>query len=266
MKATTSRQPSSVAAGIFQLVGVIMILSSLIDYAVLLFPPVTPTNLNPEQLQLLGLQQTVSVTSQLIDRGIIPMVGLAFLFAGFWIDSNSGTTKKGLSGILQPGALALSVLLGIAFLALTFVNVNSQRLLNQRTLEQISQTATQAETQLKDRSQQVAALAQDSQRLSQLEQALSSGQVQGQQRDQLQAIKQQLEQFKQDPKALDQRVKEAQTEIRSRRDQTIRQNRQDFIKSSVRSGVSSLLLALGYLGIAFTGVSGLVGGVKAPRR
>ncbi len=150
-----------------------MILSSLIDYAVLLFPPVTPTNLNPEQLQLLGLQQTVSVTSQLIDRGIIPMVGLAFLFAGFWIDSNSGTTKKGLSGILQPGALALSVLLGIAFLALTFVNVNSQRLLNQRTLEQISQTATQAETQLKDRSQQVAALAQDSQRLSQLEQALS---------------------------------------------------------------------------------------------
>ncbi len=243
-----------------------MILSSLIDYAVLLFPPVTPTNLNPEQLQLLGLQQTVSVTSQLIDRGIIPMVGLAFLFAGFWIDSNSGTTKKGLSGILQPGALALSVLLGIAFLALTFVNVNSQRLLNQRTLEQISQTATQAETQLKDRSQQVAALAQDSQRLSQLEQALSSGQVQGQQRDQLQAIKQQLEQFKQDPKALDQRVKEAQTEIRSRRDQTIRQNRQDFIKSSVRSGVSSLLLGLGYLGIAFTGVSGLVGGVKAPRR
>ncbi len=82
----------------------------------------------------------------------------------------------------------------------------------------------------------------------------------------MQAIKQQLEQFKQDPKALDQRVKEAQTEIRSRRDQTIRQNRQDFIKSSVRSGVSSLLLGLGYLGIAFTGVSGLVGGVKAPRR
>lgn len=266
MKATTSRQPSSTAAGIFQLVGVIMILSSLIDYVVLLIPQVTPPNLNPDQAQLLGLQQTVSVTSQLIDRGIIPMVGLAFLFAGFWMDSNSGATKKGLGALLKPAALALSVLLGLAFLALTFVNVNSQRLLNQRTVQQIGQAAEQAETQLKDRSQQVAALAQDNQRLSQLDQALSSGQVQGAQRDQLQAIKQQLEQFKQDPKALDQRVKDAQTELRSRRDQTIKQNKQDFIKSSVRSGVSSLLLALGYLGIAYTGVSGLLGGAKAPRR
>ncbi|HAX75557.1 MAG TPA: hypothetical protein DCY88_06945 [Cyanobacteria bacterium UBA11372] len=266
MKATSSRQPSSVAAGIFQLVGTIMIVSSLIDYAVLLFPPVTPANLNPEQLQLLGLQQTVSVTTQLIDRGIIPMVGLAFLFAGFWIDSNSGATKKGLSAILQPASLALSVILGIAFLALTFVNVNSQRLLNQRTVEQISTRSQQAETQLKDRSQQVAALANDPQRLSELDQALGSGRIQGQQREQLQAIKQQLEQFKQDPKALDQRVKDAQTQIRSERDQTLKQSRQEYIKSSVRSGVSSALLGIGYLGIAWSGVSGLVGGVKAPRR
>lgn len=241
-----------------------MIVSSLIDYVVLLIPPVTPANLNAEQAQLLGLQQTVSVTTQLIDRGIIPMVGLAFLFAGFWIESNSGATKKGLSAILQPGALALSVLLGLAFFVLTFLNVNSQRLLSQRTVDQISTTAQQAETQLKDRSQQVAALAQDSQRLSQLEQAINSGQ--GQQREQLQAIKDQLQQFKQDPKALEQRVKDAQTQIRSERDQRMKQSRQELLKSSVRSGASSVLLGIGYLGIAWSGVSGLLGGVKPPRR
>lgn len=268
MKATSNRQPSSIAAGVFKLVGLIMILSSLLDYIVLLIPPGTLANPNAEQAQLNGLQWQQTVTSQLIDRGIIPMVGLAFLLAAFWIDSNTGATgRKGLQELLKPAALALSVILGLAFLLpVPLLNFNSLRLLNQQASKQITQRAEQAETQLKDRSQQVSNLAQDPQRLSELDQAISSGRVQGEQLQQLQAIKEQLQQFRQDPKALTQRVEQEQTRIRSARQQAVQQNRQEFVKSSVRGALSSLLLAIGYLGIAAIGLTGLLGGAKAPRR
>ena len=249
-----------------------MILSSLIDYAVLLIPPVIPPNLNPEQLQLLNLQQPVNVTTQLIDRGIIPMVGLALLFGGFWIDSNSGATnRKGLSALLQPASLALALILGIAFLGLTAVNVNSQRLLNQEQMKRIGQQVQAAETQLSQLKTQIANNpSQIEQTLSQINQVIDSGQFQGQQLNpqQLEELKQRREQLQQlkDPKAVEQLTEKRQTEVRSRRLQAEQQAKQDFFKSAFRSGVSSLLLGLGYLGIAWMGVSGLVGGVKPPRR
>lgn len=249
-----------------------MILSSLVDYVILLIPPVTPANLNPTQLQLLALEQTVNVTSQLIDRGIIPMVGLALLFAGFWMENNSGTTgQKGLSSILQPGSLALSVILGLAFLALTFVNLNSQRLVNQERIKQISQQVQQAETQLSQVKAQIAAdPSRIEQTLSQMSQVIDSGQFQGQQLNpqQLDELKQRRDQLQQlkDPKAVEKLTENRQSEVRSRRLELEKRTKQEFFKSAVRSGVSSLLLALGYLGIAWSGVSGLVGGVKPPRR
>lgn len=249
-----------------------MILASLVDYVVLLIPPLRPSNLNPEQAQLLGQEQFVNATSQIINQGIIPMVGLALLFAGLWMENYSGTTnRKGLSSILQPSSLALSVILGLAFLGLTLFNLNSQRLLNQEKIKLIGQQVQQAETQLSQFKAQVAANpSQLEQTLSQITQVISSGQFQGQQLN-----PQQLEEFKQrrdllqqlkDPKGLEQLTEKRQTEVRSRRLQAEQQAKQDFFKSAVRTGVNGLLSALGYLGIAWMGVSGLVGGVKPPRR
>jgi ABC-type multidrug transport system fused ATPase/permease subunit len=270
MKATTSRQPSSVASGILKLVGLIMIVSSLLEYLIFVFPPSNLANANPQQQQLNWIQWQQTVTSQIIDRGIIPMVGLAFIFAAFWIDSsfNANGGRKGVLDLLKPFSLLLSVLLGLLFLLpIPILNFNSLRLLNQRANEVINQRAEQAETQIKDRSSQVAALAQDQQRLTELDQAISSGRVQGAQLEQLRTIKDQLQQFKQDPKALNQRVEAAQTQVRTDKQQAVKQTKEEFLKSSLRSVVSSLLLGVGYLGIAWMALTGLLGGsVKPPRR
>lgn len=260
MKATSSRQPSSVASGILKLVGVILILSSLLDYAILLIPPGRLSNANPEQAQLALFQWQQTVTSQLIDRGVIPMVGLAFLFAAFWIDTASGTNgKSGLQALLKPGALILSILLGLAFLLpVPALNFTSLRWLNNRAVEQISQQADQAETQLRNQAQQVTALAQDQQQLTRLNQAI--GEAQGDQLARLQQIRDLLQTARQDPSRVNQRVKELQTQIRSQQQQAQQQRRTEFVKTLVRSVTSSLFLAIGYLAIGLIGLRSLGGG------
>lgn len=275
MKATSSRQPSSIASGILKLVGLIMIVSSFLDYLVLLIPPATLANqANPEQAQLNLLQWQQTVTSQLIDRGVIPMVGLAFLFIAFWIDSSSGATgQKGLQNLLKPAAILLSVLLGLAFLLpVPLLNFTSVLQVNQRLSQQINQRADQLEAQLKQQKTQLSSdPAQINQQLSQLDQAISSGQFQGQQLNpqQLEQLKQRREQLQQlrDPKAVDQLANQAQTRIRSSKEQLESQAKQEFFKSILRSIISSLLLAIGYLYIAWMGLTGgMPGATKASRR
>lgn len=272
MKASSSRPPLSIASGILKLVGLILILSSFLDYAILLLPPSIPSTVPAEQASLTFLQWQQNVTSQLIDRGVIPMVGLAFLFIAFWIDSNTGVpSRKGLQNLLKPGALVLSALLGLAFLLpIPLLNVNSSRLLKAQANQQINQGAEQAETQIKSQSQQLSTLAQNDQLLSQLDQAISTGQIQGAQLnpaqlDQLKERRDLLQKAKQDPKSINQLVEQRQTQIRSQKQQAQKQAQDQFLKSVVRSGLSSLLLAIGYLGIAVLGLASL-GGLKAGRR
>ena len=261
MKATNSRQPSSITSNILKVVGLILILSSLIDYAVLLIPPATPSNAVPEQVQLGFLQWQQNVTFQLINQGVIPMVGLAFLFAGFWVDSNSGAARKGWEDIVRIGALALAGLLGLAFLLpVPILNINSLRLLNNQAVAQINQRATQVETQIASQSQQVSSLLQDEKKLTELDQAIKSGQVQGEQLARLQSLQDQLQRLKQDPKALNQQVDAAKTQLRGGKQEAQKQAESQFLRSSIKNGLSSLLLAIGYLAIAALGLTGGIGG------
>ncbi|HEY9864462.1 MAG TPA: HpsJ family protein, partial [Candidatus Obscuribacterales bacterium] len=76
MKATSSRQFSTATSLILKLVGVILIFSSLVDFLVILIPP-----------NFLNRGWQISVTSDLVDRGIVPMVGMALVFIAFWMDA-----------------------------------------------------------------------------------------------------------------------------------------------------------------------------------
>ncbi|MEP0759325.1 MULTISPECIES: HpsJ family protein [unclassified Coleofasciculus] len=257
MKAANSRQPSSVASKILKLVGVILIVSSLVDYAVFLIPPNRPSGVDDPQWRLNFLQWQQGVTGQLIDRGVIPMVGLALLFAGYWIDNNSGVARKGWEDIVRIGALILSVILGLSFLLpVPLLNINSLRLLNQEAVARINQRATQVETQIASQSAQVTALLEDSKKLAELDQALKSGQVQGEQQARLQALKDQLQKLKQDPKALNAQVDAAKTQVRGGKLEAQKQAQGELLKTSIRNGLSSLLLAIGYLSIAALGLTG----------
>jgi len=227
-----------------KLVGTIMILSSLLDYIVLLFP-FNPTD---KAWQL-------NTTAQLVDRGIIPLVGIALLIAGYWMSSRDNDRAAGQPWQdLRFWALLLSSFLGLMFLLLVplhLSNINTQK---QLALTQISKGADQAEAQLQGQLQQVEALAKNEQRLKELDQAISSGQVQGEQLARLTAIREQLQKFKQDPKALNQQLDTLKTQIRSRKLDAEKKANEQATKLGIRTGLSSLLLALGYIGLGWTGL------------
>lgn len=259
MKATTNSAFSPFTGLVLKLVGWIMILSSIVDYIVLLIPPNRPGNVEAPQWVPLLLQWQQNTTTQLVDRGIIPMVGLALLFLGYWISSNTDSDSSRKSW-QDPRfwALVLSSLLGLIFLIAVPFHLNNVRQISNQALQQIDQRADQVENQIKAESQQVSALLTDQQKLNELDRVISSGQVQGEQLTRLQAIKQQIESLKQNPKALNTRIAEAQNQVRSRKLEEEKRTKGEAWKSGARTGISSLLLAIGYIVIGWTGLRSLL--------
>lgn len=237
-----------------KIVGVVMIVSALLDYILMTIP------FNPG-----AREWQIALTTQFVDRGIIPLVGVAFLLLAYRVD-NSGAAPKSLLQDLRFWALILSSVLGLIYLLvvpLHFSNVSAQR---SQALEQINQKASQAEAQLKAQTQQFDELAKNPQRLAELDKAIASGQVQGQQLAQLQAIKQQLDAFKKDPKALNTQVDAAKKQISTGKQEAENRANTEAWKLGLRSGLSSLFLALGFIAVSWTGLRNLLGAAQGNRR
>lgn len=249
MKAKSSRSASPLAANALKIVGVILVLSSLLDYIVLSIP-FQPTN----RAWLLNW------TTQLVDRGIIPMVGLALLLAGYWISRQEGAPSSRTPVTdLRFWGLLVSSILGLTFLVLFPLHLNNINYASDQALKQIEARAQQFETQLTSEKDQLSALLKDDQKLGELQKAIGSGQVQGAQLDQLKALNDQLQQFRQDPNALNKRIEETQGRIRSERLAAEQRAKTEATKSVIRVGLSSLLLAIGYLTIGGLGLGSLLG-------
>ncbi|MEG4940030.1 hormogonium polysaccharide biosynthesis protein HpsJ [Microcoleus sp. F4-D5] len=263
MKATNSRQFSSVAARTLKVVGIILILSALLDCIVLSLPGETSDILNR------GWQ--LAAATQIVDRGIIPLMGIAMLMTGFWVDSSSGVSqeRRNVWLDLRFWALLISSLLGLIYLLLVPVHLNNTRLELKDALTQVDKEAGQAEGQLEaqiksdqfkaqveqlksQRRTQIADLLQDE---GKLQQALKSPDVP----KELKAV---LEESKKDPKALDKFLEQqaqelpnqARNEIRTRKQQKEKELRTRSRNSSLQTGISSLLLAIGYITVGWTGL------------
>ena len=266
MKASNSRQFSSVAARTLKVVGIILILSALLDCIVLSLPG--------ETSDLFNRAWQLAAATQIVDRGIIPLMGIALLMTGFWVDSSSGVSieRRKVWLDLRFWALLISSLLGLVYLFLVPVHLNDTRLELQDALAQVEREAGQAEGQLEaqitsdqfkaqieqlknQRRAQIAALLQDD---GKLQQALQSSDVP-------QELKAVLRNSKNDPKALDnfleQQAQElptqARNEIRTRKQQKEKELRTRSRNSSLQTGISSLLLAIGYITVGWTGLTSM---------
>lgn len=247
--------PSPIAAIALKLVGTITILAALIDFLVLVIPP-----------DLVNRQWQIATTSQLVDRGIVPLVGIALLFTGFWIESYVGNRSRSSNLFLDLRfwTCVLSSILGIIFILLTFLHPNNVRIQSQDALTQVTEEATQATSQLEQRlgaevsqqRNQIDALLQDEARL---QQAIESGQV-----SQEQAAR--IEEFRSNPQSIDQFLQQQagqletqlKTEIGTRREEAAQRVRTEATKASIRIAVSSLLLAVGYTAIGWMGLRRLL--------
>ncbi|NMF85896.1 HpsJ family protein [Nodosilinea sp. P-1105] len=247
---------SPLAAIALKVVGIVAILSALLDYVILLIP----ANVADAQWQL-------ATVTQMVERGIVPLVGTALLLTGYWIDGRVGRAivKKTLTKDLRFWVCVLASVLGLAYLLLALLNLNTVRLSSQLALEQVDREATEAATQFEQRlaaelgqqQSQLGALLQDEDLLSQ---AIQTGQ-----------IPQDFSQYQDDPEGLsqflqqqaDQAREQIQTEIGTRRTEAERRVRAEAWKSGIRISITSLLLTVGFGTIGWIGLKRLLALTRA---
>ena len=238
---------SPLAALSLKLVGIVTILASLLDFIVLLAPP-----------DLLNRQWQIATTTQLVDRGIVPLVGITLILTGEWIESYvlTGPRRRNLLTDSRFWASLLAALLGLVFLLLAVLHPNNVLATRSQALDQINNEATQATAQLEQRfSQQRSELGALLQNESQLQQAIESGQVPQEQIPILQQLQDNPEGVNQ---FLDQQLgtarEKVQTEIGDRRQEAEKRVNLEAWKSGIRIALSSLMLAIGYSVIGWTGL------------
>ncbi|MGB3201588.1 MAG: HpsJ family protein [Nodosilinea sp.] len=242
---------SPLAAIALKVAGAIAILSALLDFLILLIPP-----------NLTNVQWQLATTTQVVDRGIVPLIGIALLLAGLWVDNSVGrmAQRKSLTTDLRFWVCALASLLGVLYLLLTLLHLNAVRLSSQTALAQVGTEAGEAATQLQQRlstelSQQQSQLGAILQNEELLDQAIQSGQ-----------LPPDIEQYRNDPEGLtqflqqqaDQAQQQIEAEIGTRRAQAERQVRTEAWRSAIRISVISVLLAVGFSIIGWLGLRRLL--------
>ena len=245
-----------------RLVGGVIIISSLIDYIFLAIP------LNWEDAQW-----QISFTNQIVDRGIVPMVGLAFLLAGWWLSDNAGGGEEKASLAIRLPVFILASILGLIFLLLVPLHLSNVNRASSTVLTRINQQVGEQEERIQGFIQQLNSISQNPQQLSQQiaqrNQVIETGQVRDRrlneqelqvirnQRDQLQ----QLLDLSQKPEQLKERLRELQERLQTQlRDLQLQQKQKAqtiALKQSLSTGINSLILAIGYMVIGWLGLKGM---------
>ncbi len=249
-------------------VGVIMIVSSLLDYISMAIPPKLEAGDPVREWQWV-------TTTQVVNQGIVPLVGIALLVVGYWIANSIGGSsreKKSPLGQLRLWVFGLSSLLGLIFLLLVLLHTSNTLWRSAQSFEKIEAQAQQLESQLETQSQQIDNVikqlkdpekrTQAEQELKQLEEAIESEQIPANQLPQAQAqvqiVKNLLEASKQNPDAAPEQFKEENlNKILSQKLDAENQVKNQVWKPGIKTIINSLLLAIGYIAIGWMGLRNL---------
>jgi hypothetical protein len=237
MKASSA---SPVTPFVLKTTGIMLILLYLLDFLLVLLSP-----------KFQDSQWVLAFTTQLIDRGFLPLIGLAILSAAFWMEGESGNEGSNSRG-LKLISLVLASALGLGFLLLIPLHVSTARTAVDDQLKRVEQEATQAESQLNAQAGQ-----QLDSNIAQIEQALKSGQL-GEQQAQAQKKLDELKKLKADPKAFEASIapqkEQVLKQVKGRRQEVETQLRDTSLRSGLRAGLGGLLLAIAHAAIGWTGL------------
>ncbi len=256
MKAAAPPLSAEIAL-ILKLTGSILILGTIVDCLLLTVPP-----------NFMDSDWLASLIREWVSRGVLPLLGLAVLLLGVWITpitaaeepAQSSKKKGGQSWV--SGAIGLAMSLGILFVLMAPLYFNSSRLTSASATRQINEQAAQAQQQLNadlaQRKAQVNAFLSNPEQTAQLQTELTNPQLSDSEKEQLQELQDLLKQTQSNPKVLDQRIAEARKSATEQIQQQQQQARDQLItntrKLRIHTILTSLLLAIGYLTIAWTGV------------
>lgn len=229
--------------------GAVLILSSLIDLLFMLFFP-------PENLVLEGSRWWLYATSQLVDRGLLPLVGIAFVVAGDWIKIVSTEDGGDRGNEWRIGTFSLASLLGLIFVLIIPFQLNTTNELKSQDLKKIGDEVTQLEKGIKSNLQQINAQSKDKikEQIAAIDKELKSGQAQGERLTNLQLTKTKLELLIADPKKFAQESEQNLQQLQKQKQKAETQASDRMLKTGVRTSLASLLLAIAYVTIGWTGL------------
>ncbi|MBW4635851.1 MAG: HpsJ family protein [Iphinoe sp. HA4291-MV1] len=263
-----NRFAAVLAARTLKIIGIILILSFLVDFLILSLD-FSPTD------KLLQLRWAISV----VERGVVPLIGLGMLFAGYWIDSfEDGNQPQSID--LRMPALIISSLLGLLFLVIAPIHATNVIYQRTQAVEQITKNAELEENQLQNQLNQVQAQLANEQFRAAIEQRKT--QIKAQLTERIQneqrykealndpkispAEKDLLKKFKANPqeidKFIDQQTNPQQVanqrlaQIRAQREEREKQA-EDNWKPGLRIVIGSLLLSVAYIIIGWSGLKGM---------
>jgi hypothetical protein len=225
---------------VLPIVGIVLLLSVVYDFAVRLF---TLTGDKPD-LQL-------NFLNELIDRGVIALLGLALVYAGFWINQALGKTIPNTTAesgtapwrSAQFWTFITASVLGLIFLLLIPFHFSvSGQILSASTTR-----ADLQEAQIKSQIQQ---------QQQEIQSVLAGGQIdQLLQRKDLAPDKMAiLQELKKDPQAFDKKAAQQLEEMKKQKQQALDQVGKEVTLNRWRAEMRSLLLTLGFIAIGWTGL------------
>ena len=222
--------------------GAVLILSSLIDLVFMLCFP-------PENLVLEGSRWWLYATSQLVDRGLLPLVGIAFVVAGDWIEIVSTEDGGDRGSMRRLATFSLASLLGLIFVLIIPFQLITTNDFKSQDLKKIGEEVTQIQQGIKGNLQQIDALSKDKvkEQITTIDREIASGQAQGERLANLQLNKLLLT----DPKKFAQKSEQNLQIQRQKRESQV-SNR--MIQTGVRTSLASVLLAIAYITIGWTGL------------
>jgi hypothetical protein len=243
-----------------KLVASILIISSIVDYITLAIP-----------FKIQDVAWKLTFAGKLVDRGVVPLLGIVFLLLGYWIDSNtnSANSTKNSKFDFKIPAFIIASTLGLIFLLIVPFHISNLSQFNSAVVTQIRDGADQAETKAKAELEQLSQLANNPEQLKQLDtqiqtltQAIGSGQLQGQalnpvQIQQLEQEKKQRQVYRElakNPKAIKAKLNEIQNQIRGQKLERENNEKTKIIVEGIRTVLTSIMLAIGYIVLGWLGL------------
>jgi hypothetical protein len=229
--------------------GAVLILSSLIDLIFMLWLP-------PENLILEGDRWWLYATSQLVDRGLLPLVGISFVVAGDWIRIVSTEDGGDRGNAWRIGTFGLASLLGLIFVLIIPFQLMTTNDIKAQDLKKIDTEVTQLEKNISGNIQQIKSQSKDKikEQIAAIDKEIKTGRLQGEQLTGLQITKSKLELLLSDPKKFEEESQQNIKQLQSQRQKVEAQTSKRMLQTGVRTSLASLLLAIAYITIGWAGL------------
>jgi hypothetical protein len=223
----------------------VLIVSTIVDIVFTLLP-----------YQLSDGRWWAAATSELVNRGLLPLVGIVFWLIADWIETVSKEASGRGSGNLTKGITALALLLGVAFLAIVPYQAwtgNSER---DKAMTANKEQVAKLETRIKQELSIISDKTKIQQQIAEWDKLIKEGKIQGQDLAKIKSDKANLEQMASDPAKVKAKSDEVMTNIRKQQQEAEGQATALMWKTGIRTALASLLLSAGYSFIGLTGLRG----------